>query len=403
MLGWELPPHHSGGLGMVCYQMCKELSKNGVDIEFILPYDGDFSTIDFMKVNPQYAERQKTISQTSVKQAGGIYDSQQFEITYASGKQETRDLHSYHDLFVNHVSKVVELATFDVVHVHDWLTMRAGIAAKRISGKPLIVHIHATEYDRSGGQYGNPLVRDIEYLGMMMADKVLAISNYVRDVLVREYRIPPQKIEVVHNSIDYDVFVNDDAPNEFAYLEEMKQHGYRVVTNIGRLTIQKNLVNLMRAIAIVVEKRPKTLFLIVGSGDQREELIELAADLGIAANVIFEPFLRGKAWRDAFRVSDLFVMPSTSEPFGITPLEAIGFGTPALISKQAGVAEVIQNVLKVDYWDIEEMATKIAGVLNSDTLRDELHSNAKQEWDNMGWSEAAKKMLNVYHQHKELV
>ena len=194
MLGWELPPHHTGGLGVVCYQMCKELAKHGADIEFILPYTADYSDIDFMKVTAAHAQDVE-----SVTMAGGIYDSQLYRHEYTDGTIEHLDLRMQQDQFVSNVCKLVPLAEFDVIHAHDWLTMRAAMAAKQLSGKPMIVHIHATEYDRSAGEYGNPLVRDIEYFGMMMADKVIAVSDYVKKVLVSEYSIPAEKIDIVHN------------------------------------------------------------------------------------------------------------------------------------------------------------------------------------------------------------
>lgn len=394
MLGWELPPHHSGGLGMVCYQMCEQLSNDGVDIEFVLPYDADYSDITFMKVTAAHPQ-----SVEQVQEAGGIYDSDLYKFVFDDGSSEMSNLKGQHDRYVDNVCRLVKYAEFDVLHAHDWLTMRAAMAAKQISGKPLIVHIHATEYDRSAGGYGNPMVREIEYQGMMMADRILAVSARVKKVLVREYGIPADKIEVVHNRIDYNMFDADDGTNAFSYLGRLKSQGYRVITNIGRLTIQKNLVNLLHAVKLTVDHHPKTIFLLVGSGEQEHELIDLAADLGISKNVIFVPFLHGKKWRDAFRVADLFVMPSTSEPFGITPLEAIGFGAPALISKQSGVGEVIDNVLKVDFWDVNEMSNQMTAVMQNDALRDELHKNSFVEWQKLGWGEAAKQMKQVYSEH----
>lgn len=394
MLGWELPPHHSGGLGMVCYQMCKQLSDDGVDIEFVLPYDADYSAIDFMKVTAAHPQ-----SVEEVQLAGGIYDSDMYRFVYEDGSSEITNMKGQHDRYVDNVSKLVKYAEFDVLHAHDWLTLRAAMSAKQITGKPLIVHIHATEYDRSAGGYGNPMVREIEYQGMMMADRILAVSARVKKVLIEEYGIPEDKIEVVHNRVDYSVYEVEDGVNSFEYLNRLKDQGYRVISNVGRLTIQKNLVNLMRAISIVVENHPKTIFLLVGSGEQEYELIELAADLGISKNVIFVPFLHGKKWRDSFRIADLFVMPSTSEPFGITPLEAIGFGAPALISKQSGVSEVIKNVLKVDFWDVDQMANQMTAVVQNDALRDELHRNGYQEWLKLGWGEAAHKMKTIYADH----
>jgi glycogen(starch) synthase len=180
----------------------------------------------------------------------------------------------------------------------------------------------------------------------------------------------------------------------------MKEHGYKVVVNVGRLTIQKGLPNLVRAAQQVIVRAPKTFFLFVGAGEQYFELIELAAELGIADKVMFTGFQRGKAWRDAYGVADLFVMPSVSEPFGLTPLEAIGYGTPTLISKQSGVTEILKNSLKVDFWDVNEMANQITAVVQNDALRDELHSNALKEYQKLTWNHAADKLMGIYSNHQ---
>lgn len=388
MLGWELPPHNSGGLGVACYQMCKELSSHGVGIEFIVPYQADHG-IDFMKVT---AATPQTAGQ--VIRSGIAYDS--FKFIHEDGTEEWISLTDQHKLYEKAIEPIARLGDFDVIHAHDWLTFRAAMRAKQISKKPLIVHIHATEYDRAGGQSGNPMVEEIEYMGMMMADRIITVSEYTKQVVMTHYRIPADKIEVVHNSIDVDSYETENGDNLYAYLTAMKEHGWRVVSNIGRLTVQKGLTNLLQAMQKVVQTSPKTLLLVVGSGEQYEELLTLAAELGISRNVLFVDFQRGKALRDAYAVSDLFVMPSVSEPFGIAPLEAIAFGTPTLVSKQSGVAEVIRNCLKVDFWDIDEMANQIAAVVNNDVLRDELHEQSYLEFQRMNWYHAAHKMKNLY-------
>ncbi|HVX56906.1 MAG TPA: glycosyltransferase, partial [Candidatus Saccharimonadales bacterium] len=190
-----------------------------------------------------------------------------------------------------------------------------------------------------------------------------------------------------------------DSDNAYRYLTLMKQLGYRVVVNVGRLTIQKGLPNLLRAAKEVIERDPKVLFLIVGSGEQYYELIELAAELGIGPNVIFTDFQRGKRWRDAYGIGDLFVMPSISEPFGLTPLEAAGYGLPSLISKQSGVSEILHSCLKVDYWDINEMANQILAVLQHNDLHDELQAGAFREYQRLSWHDVSAKVLNLYQDH----
>jgi glycosyltransferase involved in cell wall biosynthesis len=216
---------------------------------------------------------------------------------------------------------------------------------------------------------------------------------------VREYDIPAEKIEVVHNHSDPASLIPQEGDNAYRYMTAMRQLGYRVIVNVGRLTIQKGLPNMLRAFQIVTQHAPKTFLLIVGSGEQRNELIQLAADLGIANNVFFTGFQRGKNWRDAYGIADLFVMPSVSEPFGLTALEAIGYGTPVLISKQSGVSEMIRNALKVDFWDINDMADKMTAVVQNDALRDELHANSYHEYMSHSWDDSADKLMGIYDKH----
>lgn len=396
MLGWELPPHNSGGLGVACYHMCKAIASKNVDIEFIVPYTAKHDNIDFMKVTPAIP-----IDVLEVQKGGMAYDS--FSYLHEDGSKETISMFTQTERYTKAIEDLAVLGEFDIIHAHDWLTFRAAIRAKEISGKPLITHVHATEYDRSGGRQGNPMVHEIEYMGLLLADKIIAVSQLTKNTICNQYDIPEDKVEVVHNSIDPSIYDDLDPNNAYTYLTKMKQQGYRVVSNIGRLTVQKGLYNFMLAAKEVVDRAPKTLFLIVGSGEQYLELLQMSADLGIAKNVIFTDFQRGKNLRDAFAISDLFVMPSVSEPFGLTPLEAIGYGTPALITKQSGVAEVITNCLKVDFWDVHEMANQIHSVVTNDSLRDELHNNSYQEFNKLTWGKAANKLLDTYHSQAELV
>lgn len=396
MLGWELPPHNSGGLGVACYQLCKALSKKGVDIEFVLPYTADHA-IDFMRINSAHPQ-----DVDAVLKAGIAYDS--FKYVKNTGEIEWVDLLGQSAIYEEAVERIVQLAEFDVIHAHDWLTFRAALRAKEKTNKPLILHVHSVEADRAGKDMaGNPLVREIERITMLLADKVLAVSHRTKDAIVREYGIPKDKIEVMHNSIDATDVQPLDGENVYKYLSHMKSNGYKIIVNAGRLTIQKGLPNLLRAAKEVISREPKTLFLIVGSGDQYYELIELAAELGISKNVLLTDFQRGKRLRDAFAIGDLFVMPSVSEPFGLTPLEAIGYGTPALISKQSGVSEVITNCLKVDFWDVNEMANQIVAVVQNDGLRDALHTNSLQEYDRLSWTNAADRLVDLYNHHTQAV
>jgi len=393
MLGWELPPHNSGGLGVACYQLCRALSKKGADIEFVLPYTADHSDIDFMRINaahPQDVER--------VLKSGIAYDS--FKYVKSSGEIEWVDLFGQSAIYEEAVGRIVGLTSFDVIHAHDWLTCRAAIRAKMLTGKPLIVHFHSIEADRSGKPMGgNPLVREIEGLALMLADRIVAVSQYTKDAIVREYDIPADKIDVVHNHSDPESLIPEEGENAYRYLTAMRGLGYKVIVSVGRLTVQKGLPNLLRAFQIVVRHAPKTFLLVVGSGEQRNELIQQAADLGIGQNVIFTGFQRGKNWRDSYGVADLFVMPSVSEPFGLTALEAIGYGTPVLISKQSGVSEMILNALKVDFWDVDEMANKMVAVVQNPPLRDELYKSAYREYRSHSWDESADKLMHIYDKH----
>lgn len=393
MLGWELPPHNSGGLGVACYQLCKALSKKGADIEFVLPYTADHPEIDFMRINAAHPQ-----DVARVLQSGIAYDS--FKYVKATGEIQSVDIFGQAAIYEEAIERIVKLATFDVIHAHDWLTCRAAIRAKMLTGKPLIVHFHSIEADRAGKALGgNPLVREIESLALMLADKIIAVSQYTKDAIMREYDIPADKIDVVHNHSDPSSLIPAEGENAYRYLTEMRKQGYRVIVNVGRLTLQKGLPNLLHAFQLVVQREPKTFLLIVGAGEQRNELIHLAADLGIGRNVLFAGFQRGKKWRDAYGVADLFVMPSISEPFGLTALEAIGYGTPVLISRQSGVSEMILNALKVDFWDVHDMANKMVAVVQNPALRDELHANSYHEYLSHSWDESADKLFGIYDKH----
>jgi glycosyltransferase involved in cell wall biosynthesis len=391
MLGWELPPHNSGGLGIACFQLCKALSRQNIDIDFILPYKADHG-IDFMDVTPAHPQ-----GVAEIIRSGIAYDS--YKYILEDGREEWLSIHEQQALYEQAVGKLIEEKEFDIVHAHDWLTFRAALKVKELRNCPIILHVHSVESDRAGNGHGNPFVREIEAIGLHMADRIIAVSEHTKRAIMRDYGVPAGKIEVVHNSLDIHGQEPLDPDNAYKYLSLMKSLGYRVVVNVGRLTIQKGLPNLLRAAQIVVQKSPKTLFLIVGSGEQYRELLLLAAELGIGPNVLFTDFQRGKRWRDAFAIGDLFVMPSVSEPFGLTPLEAIGYGTPVMVSKQSGVSEVLGNCLKVDYWDINEMANQITAVMQNDALRDDLWQNAYREYGRLSWDDASRKIKDVYHKH----
>jgi len=391
MLGWELPPHNSGGLGVACLQLCRALAGSGADIDFILPYSHQGSEFEFMKVHAASPEA------FSANDILSVYESS----TVRTGSIGYGLFSSSADRYTKAVLELSQRIEFDVIHAHDWLTFRAALALKLTSEKPLITHVHSIERDRSGGQSGNPLVREIEATAFLLADKIIAVSQRTADMISTDYGIPKDKIEVVHNSIDTESLQPISPENAYYYLTELKNQGYKIIVNIGRLTIQKGLTHLIRATAEVIKTAPKTIVLFVGSGEQRDELIELAAQMGISKNILFAGFQRGKNWRDAYTVADLFVLPSVSEPFGLTPLEAMGYRTPVLISKQSGVSEVIKNCLKVDFWDVDEMANKIHGIIQYGALTEELKDNGTQEYESMSWRDSADKLMLIYQNHRQ--
>lgn len=391
MLGWELPPHNSGGLGVACYQLCKALSRQDIDVEFILPYQAEHD-IDFMKITAASPQGAQVLAD-----AGGVYDSGRY--IYEDGHAEWLDIVGQQAVYEHSVARLVEEKEFDVIHAHDWLTFRAGLRAKTFSGCPLVLHVHSIERDRAGGNDGNPLVREIEATAFVLADRIIAVSEHTKRMIIAEYDIPADKIEVVYNSIDRDLMVPLDDNNAYKYLVDLKQQGWRIVTNVGRLTIQKGLSNLLYAAKEVIDRNPKTMFLIVGNGEQYNELIALAAQLGISRNVIFTGFQRGKNWRDSFGIADLFVMPSISEPFGLTVLEAIEYGAPALISRQTGVSETIRNCLRVDAFDVQELANQMTAAVQSPSLTEELHHNAYLELQKLSWADAADQLSAIYTEH----
>lgn len=393
MLGWELPPHNSGGLGVACYQMSKALSVEGASIDFVVPYSADHSDIDFMNIH----------SATSLiplfSNGMGAYDSD-CRTCVDPDACDHRTLKNMRDVqrrYTKFVERLVKKQKPDVIHAHDWLTMEAGMRAKEISGAPLIVHVHATEYDRSGEHFGNPLVHEIEEMGLLMADRIIAVSNITKNIIVREYNIPPEKIEVMYNGLDLSSFENHVYDEKtYAYLESMRREGYTVVSSIGRLTVQKGLGCFIKAAARATEKYDKLLFLIVGNGEQRDELIKLSADLGIADKVFFTGFIRGKQWRDAYNVGDIFVMSSVSEPFGLTALEAAHHDSSLVITKQSGVGEVLHSIMRYDYWDIDRLADELVGIATSPALSYELRSNIRSEYARISWTDVAKSCFHLY-------
>ncbi|MDN5327649.1 MAG: hypothetical protein PWP03_287 [Candidatus Woesearchaeota archaeon] len=397
MLGWEFPPYNVGGLGTACYGLTKALSALGLKIIFVVPKAPDEFDYDFLKVvnagiDLEHLEQYIPINSGIVPYYESFPSTKILRNDIVKSKNfQLYGPHIFEEvnLFSDKVLNVANNFDFDLIHAHDWMTYPAAIKLKHKTGKPLILHIHATSFDR--GVIGiDPRVYDIEKRGFEEADVIVAVSEFTRRTVVEKYGINPEKVKVVHNGVllgnkdkFYDVKI---FPNDY------------VVSFVGRITIQKGPLYFVEAAKIVSDFIPNVKFLVTGSGDMLPQMINRVAELGLSDKVVFTGFLRGKELDKIYAMSDVYVMPSVSEPFGITPLEAIANGTPVIISKQSGVSEVLRNCLKVDYWDVEKMANYIIAVLKYSKLRDTLKTHAFMEITNINWDNAAKKLLGIYEE-----
>ncbi len=394
MLGWELPPYNSGGLGVACFELSRALANNGAQIDFVLPHSkiGTGSDQEFMTVYhaPDYVKRRgkRSRSVTTTLPMSG----------YTGDFHTVRKIQEDYQNFLTAYLADPTIEQPDVIHAHDWLTYEAGMHAKKISGLPLVAHVHATEFDRAGGGLGNPLIHEIELHGLLMADRIIAVSHATKKLIVDRYHIPADKIEVIHNSVDGNGIISQPLPERtmYTYVRSMQHEGYTVVVTIGRLTIQKGLLQFLAAAQKALSRYDRLLFIVAGDGEQRNELIQLSADLGIARNVMFTGFLRGAAWRELYEVADVFVMNSISEPFGLTALEAAVQDTAVLLSHQSGVKEVLTSVLKHDYWDTDRLADEIIAVASSPGLRQELADGARANFAHVSWELAAESCSRQY-------
>jgi len=400
MLGWELPPHNSGGLGVACYHMSKAIAQEGASIDFVLPYDAEHPGAEYMTIHA--ATRLSPLHKFGMM---GAYDSKYIE-EHDLDAIDVDDLNTMRGVqkrYITFVERLVKkIPKPDAIHAHDWLTMEAGMRAKELTDAPLIVHVHATEFDRAGTfGAGNPIVHEIEYQGLMMADRIIAVSNITKSIIVHKYGIPADKIEVMHNAIDATTLGDYDYDRRtYRYLEVLKNEGYTVVSTLTRFTVQKGLVQLVKGFAKANEKYDKLVLLLAGDGEQRDELIELASELGVSDKVFFTGFVRGKQWRDTYSVSDVFVMSSVSEPFGLTALEAAHHDTALIISRQSGVGEVLKHILRYDFWDTDKLADQLVGIGTSQALKQSLQENVKIEYTNISWNDVAKKCMHLYRRIK---
>ncbi len=390
MFGWELPPYNSGGLGTACLGLTKAMATQNVEVTFVVPYKVDVH-LPHMKVifagMPVKIKGVKSLLYPYVTKEG-YYSALSREKSPFYGCDLMAEVRRYSML----AAEIALSEDFDVIHAHDWLSFGAGIEAKKVSGKPLVVHVHATEFDRSCDHI-NQEIYNLEKQGMEAADKIIAVSQFTKSTIVNHYGISPDKIEVVWNGINADEFRHEDGENAVSVL---KKGGYKIVLFVGRITMQKGPDYFLLAAKKVLQFNPKVYFVIVGSGDMEQQIMQQAAFLGISDKVVFPGFLRGEELNQVYRAADLFVLPSVSEPFGITPLESIVNGTPALVSYQSGVAEALKHALKVDFWDTDEMANKILAVLDNPSLIQTLQNNGHEEIKNFTWHSAASKCLNIY-------
>lgn len=388
MFGWEFPPFYSGGLGPACAGLTKGLAKKGVKVTFVIPRKPSDIKTHVSLVSAEEVLGEKLM----IKEIPSLLTPY---INSASYKEELKktgggglygaNLYEEVQRYALAAEKIAMQEDFDVIHSHDWLTFLAGIRAKKVSKKPLVTHVHATEFDRTGNQGVNQLVYDIERQGLEAADAVTPVSNFTKGIIVSRYGINPEKIHVVHNAIE----------PEHCQLNPHKLP-QKTVLFLGRVTIQKGPDYFIDAARKVLEIYPNTRFVVAGSGDMEGNMIERAAHYGIGDKVLFTGFLKGPDIDMAYKMADVYVMPSVSEPFGLTPLESIKNGTPVIISKQSGISEVLKNALKVDFWDVNEIANKICGVLSYQALKDELLEQEIEELKKMSWDKSADTCIDVY-------
>jgi len=415
MFGWEFPPYMTGGLGTACFGITKALTGLGHEIIFVLPRvkgERQPSHVELISasevpVSDQYLE--KYVSRLDIRLVDSILRPYLGEGQYKAlltgqwGEKvekeggEGRFLDISGDYGPNIISEVLRYGraagaiaanlSFDVIHAHDWMTVFAGLHAREVSGKPFILHIHSLEFDRSG-ENTNREIFDVERYGMMEADHIIAVSHYTKDMIVNRYGISPEKISVVHNA------VSRLEGREIYHVENGQ--GRKIVLFLGRITFQKGPDYFVEAAAKVIKAMPGVTFVMAGTGDMMPRMVERVAELGIGEHFHFTGFLKGAEVERIYTISDLYVMPSVSEPFGISPLEAMMYDVPVIISKQSGVAEILHNVLKVDFWDVNEMANKIIATLKYPALISEILEKSREELRDICWEKAAERIVGVY-------
>lgn len=420
MFGWEFPPHISGGLGTACSGITKALSAiKNVEITFVVPKVWGDENSENVKLigagdirisrktikNPEnnklnYIELQSSLipylgTNEFYELSSNINNLAKTFIEIAPGEKLNFEGGYNENLF--HETKQYAITAgqlaleldFDVIHVHDWMSFEAGIEVKRISGKPLIVHFHSTEFDRNGVNI-NKEIFAIEQKGIEHADCIITVSNRTRDIILDNYKTSTTKIVTVYNAVSA---INYSTKREIKNSDDKK-----TVTFLGRITMQKGPRYFIEAASIAIKKQTNLKFIVAGKGNLRDEMIQLTKDLGINDYFEFPGFIEDKDVTALFMRSDVFIMPSVSEPFGIVALEAMQTGLPVVVSKQSGVSEIAKNLVKVDYWKTEMMANMIVDLLNNSTGNAELAKNGQIEVSKIKWETPAKHLFEIYHQ-----
>lgn len=410
MYGWEFPPHILGGLGTASFGLIKGMSMQpDMDITFVMPKPWGDEDQSFLKIigvcNTPVVWRNVSYEYVSHRLSKLMDPAKYFELRdhiYDDfSYRHTNDLGCiefsgrYPDNLLEEINNysivagvIARTEQYDVIHAHDWLTYPAGIHSKMISGKPLVIHVHATDYDRSRGNV-NPDVYSIEKNGMDYADKIITVSNLTRQTVIEKYHQNPSKVITVHNAVE-------PLGKEILSITDKRGVTDKIVTFLGRITMQKGPEYFVEAATKVLQKTNKVRFVMAGNGDMMNKMIRLAAARNISDRFHFTGFMKGKQVYEIFKASDVYVMPSVSEPFGISPLEAMQCGVPSIISKQSGCAEILDYAIKVDYWDIEALADAIYGLISYPQLHTFMQEEGLKEVNNIKWEYAGQKVRRVY-------
>ncbi len=389
--GWDFPPQTTGGLGVACQGLTRELAHTGVEVIFVLPRSQEVQgTGKFIFADVEKTLKTREVTSSLVPYLGSqtiidVYDS------FGRRKIYSRTILEEVHAFAHKAAQIAKEEDFDIIHAHDWTSYLAGVAAKRATGKPLVLHVHATAFDQAASDNIDPEVFKIEKEAFEYADCIVTVSDFTKRIIVEKHNAEESKIEVVHNGCD-----TTEPTMHPKALEELRAQGKKIVLYHGRITIQKGVDYFIDAARRVIDTDPNVIFVISGKGDMMAQIMHKVGYLGLSSHVIFAGALWYEERDQMYQSVDLVVMPSVSEPFGLVPLEAMQHGTPALISKQSGVSEVLSHVLKVDFWDTDEMANMILSALRYPVMRRQLVQEGKHELKRLSWKHAAAKVIALY-------